>query len=133
MNVGFLVNSENATPNIAAARPFIVAAHVRHGDKGIEMPLVPLDNYMHAAERLLVDAEARGGEGEKRHPIVFISTEDPDVIIRSKTHWAAAAVSPATGWRRSVSHIIAAYTASRVAASGGRAKRSTEVPIVESG
>jgi hypothetical protein len=33
----------------------------------------------------------------------------------------------------SVSHIIAAYTASRRAASGGREKRSTEVPIVESG
>ena len=81
--------------NIAAARPLWLQ-RMRHGDKGIEMPLVPLDNYMHAAERLLADSEARGVEGEKPHPIVFVSTEDPDVIIRSKTHWAAAAVSPVT-------------------------------------
>lgn len=53
----------------------VVSMHVRHGDKGVEMPLVPAVDYMWAAESRLVALNplslVRGA---------FVSTEDPGVL-----------------------------------------------------
>jgi hypothetical protein len=56
-----------------------VSMHVRHGDKGVEMTLVPTINYWRAAEALVFDnpiALARRG--------AFISTEDGGAVEESR-------------------------------------------------
>ena len=53
--------------------------HIRHGDKGVEMTLVPTQNYWQAAEDLAFDnpvALARRG--------VFLSTEDGGAVDESR-------------------------------------------------
>ena len=74
--------------------PGMVSLHIRHGDKGIEMRLVPTEAYMEAAARLV-----------KMHPMalaprgVFMSTEDPDAPVAAGrllaeapgfAHWSLA-------------------------------------------
>lgn len=57
----------------------MTSIHVRHGDKGSEMRLVPARDYFLAAEKLVA----------QRYPdrllrAAFVSTEDPDVIEEAK-------------------------------------------------
>jgi len=53
-----------------------ISIHIRHGDKGQEMSLVPTETYFMEATRLV-----------KLHPLslanyqIFLSTEDPDAIL----------------------------------------------------
>jgi hypothetical protein len=63
----------------AAALPFppgMVSLHIRHGDKHVEMKLVPTEAYLEAAVRLV-----------KMHPMalaprgIFMSTEDPEAPV----------------------------------------------------
>ena len=56
--------------------PGLVSLHIRHGDKGSEMKLVPTEAYLEAAARLV-----------KMHPMalaprgIFMSTEDPEAPV----------------------------------------------------
>lgn len=51
-----------------------ISAHVRHGDKAIEMPLVPFTKYVQAAEHLVATNPLTYYRG------LFVSSEDPSVI-----------------------------------------------------
>eukprot|EP00927_Polykrikos_kofoidii_P053901 TRINITY_DN48424_c0_g1_i1.p1 TRINITY_DN48424_c0_g1~~TRINITY_DN48424_c0_g1_i1.p1 ORF type:complete len:784 (-),score=62.52 TRINITY_DN48424_c0_g1_i1:114-2465(-) len=72
-----------------------LAMHVRHGDKGIEMPILPIRRYLYRAQQLaagdqaqrVVGSEFSGGNRSFRFPhtkfaarSLFISTEDPEVM-----------------------------------------------------
>ncbi|KAJ6264117.1 hypothetical protein Dda_0259 [Drechslerella dactyloides] len=56
-----------------------VSIHVRHGDKGSEMRLVPFNDYVVRAEKFV--AENPLGTWKR----AFLSTEDPNVIEQMKT------------------------------------------------
>ena len=53
------------------------AASCRHGDKHLEMALVPFEVYAQAAEKLIDENPL----SLKR--VAFVSSEDPDVIARA--------------------------------------------------
>lgn len=55
-----------------------VSTHVRHGDKGLEMKLVSMKDYLTTADMLLKIIDKR--EGLDHRPAVFVSTEDPAAI-----------------------------------------------------
>ncbi|EGX44419.1 hypothetical protein AOL_s00193g1 [Orbilia oligospora ATCC 24927] len=56
-----------------------ISMHVRHGDKGSEMRLVPFNDYVVRAEKF--SAENPLGNWKR----AFLSTEDPNVIEQMKT------------------------------------------------
>ncbi|KAF3933862.1 hypothetical protein ABW19_dt0202193 [Dactylella cylindrospora] len=56
-----------------------ISIHVRHGDKGSEMRLVPFNDYVVRAEKFV--AENPLGNWKR----AFLSTEDPNVIEQMKT------------------------------------------------
>eukprot|EP00756_Hemistasia_phaeocysticola_P053853 Hpha_TRINITY_DN29800_c0_g1::TRINITY_DN29800_c0_g1_i1::g.2875::m.2875/K00717/FUT8; glycoprotein 6-alpha-L-fucosyltransferase len=56
----------------------IIGIHVRHGDKHLEMKLLPLSMYMRAAEKM------RDKEPDLRD--IFISTEDPNVLLEAREY-----------------------------------------------
>ena len=70
-------------PQPAAELPFplpsgTVGMHIRHGDKGVEMHLIPFEAYVTAAEKLV-----------KENPMglkltAFVSSEDPAVIADAR-------------------------------------------------
>ena len=51
-----------------------ISMHVRHGDKALEVALMPLEDYVHTAS-LMIDANPRLAARR-----IFVSTEDPEVI-----------------------------------------------------
>jgi hypothetical protein len=54
--------------------PGTISLHIRHGDKAVEMALVPFQKYLEAAEKLATMQTL------SLRKTVFVSTEDPDVI-----------------------------------------------------
>lgn len=64
--------------------PRAFAIHVRHGDKGREMKLHPLSEYLEEAEKLKENNSYLG-----MSDVVFLSTED-DQVIREAEAWNAA-------------------------------------------
>ena len=53
--------------------PGTISIHIRHGDKGIEMPLAPDADYLAKAEELVT-------QDSRLQRIIFLSTEDPASI-----------------------------------------------------
>jgi len=72
--------------------PGTVSVHIRHGDKHREMTLVPLFNYLEAANSL-VDENTLGYSGK----VLFLSTEDPAAVADLETtgfwSWEASAAA----------------------------------------
>jgi len=64
-----------------------VSAHVRHGDKGLEMKLLPMRAYLTAATLLLDVFEGHATRPWSNNKAVFVSTEDPDAITTALS-WA---------------------------------------------
>jgi hypothetical protein len=56
----------------------VVSAHVRHGDKQVEMALQPWDKYIQAAEAMVQNAP------HALNRVIFVSTED-DTVIQEAT------------------------------------------------
>jgi len=81
-----------STLTIDWSKETCVAAHVRLGDKGAEMKLVPLDMYLLAAENLWEQGIMRRGP-EQNVPVLFISSDDPEVYVNA-TLWGKL-----KGWR----------------------------------
>lgn len=80
LNRGLIVTEEGST---AVDMPFPLpdgswSMHVRHGDKGIEMGLVPFLQYASAAERYISENPLSSQK------IAFISTEDSEVVELAK-------------------------------------------------
>lgn len=69
-----------------------ISAHVRHGDKGIEMALVPWEKYAYAAKELVEMLPLAVSR------TIFLSTEDPGVVNE-------AATEPGDKWTVLVSDI----------------------------
>uniref|UniRef100_A0A7S2WTA9 Uncharacterized protein n=1 Tax=Rhizochromulina marina TaxID=1034831 RepID=A0A7S2WTA9_9STRA len=100
-NTAFLMRPNEKTRRALASRrakafggsdmaPGTVSAHVRHGDKGIEMQVVAMDDFVSAAELL------RGlAPGLLPLRQLFVSTEDPAVISRAQ-HYAS--LPPDQAW-----------------------------------
>ena len=64
--------------------PGTISVHVRHGDKGSEMSIVPDRKYVAAAEQML------GSRGYlPLRKTIFLSTEDPATVLhfREMTSW----------------------------------------------
>jgi len=60
--------------------PGVISLHIRHGDKGVEMALVPTEAYLQAAA-VLVKAQPLALARRS----IFMSTEDPGAITESKS------------------------------------------------
>mmetsp|Transcript_58120 Transcript_58120/g.160913 ORF Transcript_58120/g.160913 Transcript_58120/m.160913 type:complete len:562 (+) Transcript_58120:426-2111(+) len=67
---------------VGSPPPGSISAHVRHGDKGLEMAVLPASDFLLSAEYL-----ARRLPGLISHNI-FVSTEDPEVVT-STMSWGA--------------------------------------------
>ncbi|KAF3196392.1 hypothetical protein TWF191_009294 [Orbilia oligospora] len=74
------VNGDPRNVNVPFPLPEgTISMHVRHGDKGSEMRLVPFNDYVVRAEKF--SAENPLGNWKR----AFLSTEDPNVIEQMKT------------------------------------------------
>ena len=69
-----------------------VAVHVRLGDKGAEMKLVPLKVYLSAAQRVWESGRMTRAP-QQRTPVLIISSDDPDVYTNA-SRWGRR-----RGWR----------------------------------
>ena len=92
-------------PVVKATEGRCISVYVRHGDKGSEMKLVPFTQYADAALRVFQNtsqalenigatelahrAAAPGSGTIARGKVMFIATEDPDVIQEAMT-WGVA-------------------------------------------
>ena len=72
---------KRATP--AGGMPPCITVHVRHGDKGTEMALHPLSDYMDAVERMRKEYPAVSGINT-----IMLSTEDEHVIDETRQYSA---------------------------------------------
>jgi len=72
---------KRATP--AGGMPSCITVHVRHGDKGTEMALHPLSDYMDAVERMRKEYPAVSGINT-----IMLSTEDEHVIEETRQYAA---------------------------------------------
>jgi len=75
----------------------LITVHVRWGDKGIEVELVQIEDYIHAVERMIAAQAsarvARGGVARaQRAPHIFLTTEDRAAAV-------AFARSAPTNWQ----------------------------------
>jgi len=67
--------------------PGTVSMHIRHGDKGIEMKLVPTMDYVRAAEEVQYHLPVSFARRT-----AFLSTEDPGAIAEASTAYEAGDV-----------------------------------------
>jgi len=71
---GWRFRSGPVHPHSAPFPPGVISAHIRHGDKGTEMPLIPTEKYFEAAEQL------RWSHPSFLQRKIFVSTDDPNAI-----------------------------------------------------
>jgi hypothetical protein len=63
----------------------LITVHIRWGDKGGEMKLVPISDYIHAIEKVLVQRKSNDKTAN-----IFLATEDPRAVKAFKKRAPAA-------------------------------------------
>lgn len=94
-NEGIVVGDSSSGTNVTVPFPLpsgTINAHVRHGDKGSEMKLIPLQDYIIAAERFVSENPL------SYKPILFLSTEDQECIDQAHSLGFTIKTQPASKW-----------------------------------